>query len=77
MVVYFLGGYSIYFGTRLAYDYEWDRYFHVNYPGTMEYYDTLKRYYKRKYENLHKTLPNLVSVPRPKTMPIDRTKLYG
>ena len=75
--LYLFLGYGVYFTTRLMYDYEWDRYFHIYYPASMEYFDVFSKYYLIKYDNFVERLPKMMQLTRPKTMPIDRRELHG
>ena len=58
--LYIAGGYIIYFCTRLSYDYEWSRFYHVNFPASMEYFDRLSVYYFKKKEEFIISLPSSV-----------------
>ena len=59
--LYTIGGFLIFFFTRLAYDKEWDRFYHVNYPASMEFYDVLSRYYDRKKQDFIRHLPESIN----------------
>jgi hypothetical protein len=58
---YIVAGYFIYFFTRLSYDYEWDRFYHVNYPAPMELFDVLSKHYIEKKDEFIKNLPSSIS----------------
>ena len=59
-MVYVVGGYFVYICTRLHYDYEWDRFYHVNYPAVMEYFDVLSKYYIDKKDKIIQELPSSI-----------------
>lgn len=54
---YLIGGCCVYFCTRLSYDVEWDRYYHINFPAAMEYWDKLSKHYDDKTDNIIDSLP--------------------
>lgn len=58
IILYSMIGFAIYTITRTRYDRDWDRFYHVNYPGLMEHFDRLFDHYSAKTE---KTLDNLPS----------------
>lgn len=60
--MYIFGGYAVYFATRIMYDFEWDRYYHVNYPAIMEYFDVITNYYIKKVRKIHQNLPDTLEV---------------
>lgn len=59
-VAYAVAGALIYFFTRLSYDKEWDRYYHVHSPMAMEFFDVLTKYYLQKKEETLKNLPESI-----------------
>ena len=61
LVAYAAAGTLIYFFTRLSYDKEWDRYYHVHSPMAMEFFDVLSKYYLQKKEDSLKALPESIS----------------
>lgn len=67
LLFYLTGGYLVYFCTRLVYDYEWDRFYHVYYPASMEYFDVLSRHYIHKVRVLEKQMPGSIAELLPKS----------
>ena len=54
---YTVGGFLVYASTRLMYDTEWDRYYHVYYPASMEYFDVLSLHYAQRLQALEGRYP--------------------
>mmetsp|Transcript_28835 Transcript_28835/g.28520 ORF Transcript_28835/g.28520 Transcript_28835/m.28520 type:complete len:167 (+) Transcript_28835:23-523(+) len=66
-MLYLVSGWLIYYGTRVAYDYDWDRYYHVYHPALMEYFDILTHYYTKKLNYLQDNLPDILAKYLPDT----------
>ncbi|OMJ89522.1 hypothetical protein SteCoe_8321 [Stentor coeruleus] len=60
VIWYLIGGYCVYFCTRLSYDVEWDRYYHINFPAAMEYWDKFGKYYDEKTDEIIDSLPERI-----------------
>jgi hypothetical protein len=58
IILYSLIALTVFMITRIRYDRDWDRFYHVNYPGLMEHFDKLFDHYSTKTEE---TLDNLPS----------------
>lgn len=54
---YAIGGFLVYFATRLMHDRDWDRHYHVYYPAAMEYFDVLTVHYTQRLKTMERNLP--------------------
>lgn len=57
-ILYMFLGVGIYYVTRIVHDRDWDRYYHVNYPGFMEHFDRIRAYYIKKTRSSIEELPS-------------------
>lgn len=74
MSLYLLIGAGVFFVSRLSHDYSWDRYFHVYYPASMEFFDVFTAHYANRLQYLSDNLPSSFSelLPEVTSMPISK-----
>ena len=57
----------IYSHSKIMYDFELDRYYHIRFPAIMEYCDVLTRHYHQKLQSLKHKIPRSLADLLPKS----------
>lgn len=78
VMLYMFVGVTVFYATRIVYDRDWDRYYHVNYPAIMEHFDRLVKHYKEKGINTVEELPSGIrELYNEMMLSISKNKLKG